>query len=43
MNTMEWLVVLAGVAAVVWVNWYFLFAERGSAPPGAQRTEEEER
>lgn len=31
MSTTEWLVVLAGVAVIIWVNWYFFFAERGSA------------
>jgi plastocyanin domain-containing protein len=31
MRTAEWLVLLGGVAAIVWVNWYFFFAERSSA------------
>ena len=26
MNLLDWLVVAAGVAAIVWVNWYFFFA-----------------
>jgi plastocyanin domain-containing protein len=28
---MAWLVVVAGVAAIAWINWYFFVAERGSA------------
>lgn len=28
MNTTEWLVVVGGIAAIVWVNWYFLLAGR---------------
>ena len=31
MTPLEWLVVLAGAAAVAWVNWYFFLARRGSA------------
>ncbi|HEU4799118.1 MAG TPA: hypothetical protein VFS94_00675 [Gemmatimonadales bacterium] len=31
----DWLVILAGVAAIAWVNWYFFVA--GRAP--AKRTE----
>jgi len=27
----DWLVVGLGVAAIVWVNWYFFFAERTAA------------
>lgn len=27
MTTLEWVVVLGGVAAIVWVNWYFFLAE----------------
>src|SRR5436190_535268 len=30
MTGTQWLVLLAGVAAIAWVNWYFLFAERRS-------------
>ena len=26
--TTDWLVIAAGLAAIVWVNWYFFFAER---------------
>ena len=31
MSPLEWLVVLAGAAAVAWVNWYFFLAERAGA------------
>ena len=33
----DWLVVVGGLAAIAWVNWYFLFAGRRStsAAPGA--------
>ena len=31
MTGTEWLVVLAGVGAIAWVNWYFFLAERGVA------------
>ena len=43
MNTTEWLVVLAGIAAIAWVNWYFLLAERSGITRGAQRSGEEEK
>ena len=31
MNTTDWIVIAAGLAAVAWVNWYFFFASRGVA------------
>ena len=31
MSTVDWIVVLGGVAAIAWVNWYFFFAERSAA------------
>jgi plastocyanin domain-containing protein len=31
MSVTDWLVIVAGLAAVVWVNWYFFFAERSAA------------
>ena len=31
MSSLEWIVVLAGAAAVAWVNWYFFLARRGTA------------
>jgi len=27
----EWVVLLAGITAIAWVNWYFFLAERGTA------------
>ncbi len=38
MNAAEWLVLLGGLAAIGWVNWYFFLAERAAvtaAPAGA--------
>jgi Cu+-exporting ATPase len=35
MSTVDWVVLIAGVAAIVWVNWYFFFAERSSATAAA--------
>jgi hypothetical protein len=26
MGGLDWIVIAAGIAAIVWVNWYFLFA-----------------
>ena len=31
MSGTEWVVVLAGAAAIAWVSWYFFFAQRTSA------------
>ncbi|MFL6192531.1 MAG: cupredoxin domain-containing protein [Thermoanaerobaculia bacterium] len=31
MNASDWIAVLAGIAAIVWVNWYFFLARRSSA------------
>src|SRR5690349_24030969 len=31
MTLSEWIVMLAGAAAVAWVNWYFFLAKRGTA------------
>jgi len=31
MSGSEWLVLLAGAAAIVWVNWYFFLAEKTAA------------
>ena len=31
MSGLDWLVIAAGIAAIVWVNWYFFVAERGAA------------
>lgn len=40
MTPLEWLVVLAGAAAVAWVNWYFFLARRGSATAAVSETRE---
>ena len=31
MSSTDWIAVLAGLAGIVWVNWYFLFATRSTA------------
>lgn len=42
MNTLDWIVILAGIAAIAWVNWYFFLARRpaASATTGASGTQE---
>ena len=30
MSSTDWLVIAGGIAAIVWVNWYFFFASRRS-------------
>ena len=35
MTGSEWLVVVAGVAAIAWINWYFFLAQRSAAAPAA--------
>ena len=35
MSITEWVVLAGGIAAIVWVNWYFFFAERSSASAAA--------
>ena len=37
----EWFVIVAGVAAIVWVNWYFLFAGRSVAHAAAATAPQE--
>ena len=34
MSTNEWIVVLGGIAAIAWVNWWFFFSQR-DAPAAA--------
>src|SRR6185436_15625970 len=41
MNASTWFVLLAGVAAIAWGNWYFLFAERRSAAAVAKGDSQE--
>ena len=31
MTLSDWLVIVGGLAAIAWVNWYFFFAERSAA------------
>jgi plastocyanin domain-containing protein len=31
MDTMDWIAIAAGLAAIVWVNWYFFLAKRPAA------------
>ena len=35
MTTIEWAVLAAGIAAIVWVNWYFFVAGRAPATAAA--------
>jgi plastocyanin domain-containing protein len=41
-NTWDWIVILAGIAAIAWVNWYFFLARRpaATATTGAGGTQE---
>jgi plastocyanin domain-containing protein len=34
----DWLVIVAGLAAIAWVNWYFFIAGRTPAPSAAAST-----
>lgn len=31
MSSLQWIVLLAGIAAIAWVNWWFFLAPRGAA------------
>ena len=35
MSGVDWLVIVAGAAAIVWVNWYFFVAGRSGEKPTA--------
>lgn len=35
MTTIDWTVLLGGIAAITWVNWYFFLAGRGTAAVAA--------
>ena len=35
MSTVDWIVVLGGIAAIAWVNWYVFFAERSAVTVAA--------
>ncbi len=34
MTTTDWMVLLAGIASIAWVNWYFFLAERATVTVG---------
>ena len=34
MSGTEWTVVIAGLAAIAWVNWYFFVAQAGTQAAG---------
>lgn len=42
MNPIQWLVLISGVAAIVWVNWFFFLGKRAAvqANSGATGTQE---
>ena len=42
MTITEWLVVLGGIAAIAWVNWYFFIASRSAARPAESRPRSED-
>jgi hypothetical protein len=33
MTSSQWLVLIGGIVAIVWVNWYFFFAEDSVKEP----------
>jgi hypothetical protein len=37
MTGAKWLVVLGGIAVIVWINWYFFFAPTRGARAGAPK------
>ena len=41
MSTTNWIVLIAGVAAIVWVNWYFFAAERRAVSAEAKGGKQE--
>ncbi|MFL5576027.1 MAG: hypothetical protein ACJ79S_08675 [Gemmatimonadaceae bacterium] len=42
MGATDWLVIAGGIAAILWVNWYFFLAQRGSAAAGGRQDPEAE-
>ena len=42
MSGTEWMVLLGGVAAIVWVNWYFFLAAATRTPASNRGGEEKE-
>ena len=37
----DWLVIVGGLAAIAWVNWYFFLAERAQSVREASSSDEE--
>lgn len=33
MNTIEWIVIMGGLTAIVWVNWYFFMGQTTTDTP----------
>ena len=36
MSPSEWLVAIAGVAVIAWINWYFFVAGNSTSPKDAE-------
>ena len=41
MGGSDWLVLIAGAGAIIWVNWYFLFATRAAVTAAATKGTQE--
>ncbi|WNM57473.1 hypothetical protein [Candidatus Nitrospira allomarina] len=39
MNTIEWIVIIGGLSAIAWVNWYFFMAQAVAAKRVQRKTE----
>jgi hypothetical protein len=35
MSVLDWIVIAGGVVAIVWVNWYFVWAAPGDGRPAS--------
>lgn len=42
MTPSEWLVLAAGIAGIIWVNWYFFLAGKPSVGPAATTDQQRE-
>lgn len=40
MSMMEWTVIIGGLTAIAWVNWYFFLAQAVAEKRGQQKTEQ---
>ncbi len=38
MSLIEWIVIIGGLTAMAWVNWYFFFAQAVEEKRGQQNT-----